>query len=374
MKNCYLIALLLIVPLCTISAAGSLGKPRYNKSVAFNEVVHLELSTLLPKTNFDAKAFEKTIVNAMDMPNNRPNWFLANDPVVSLNDKSRFILIKINLLARQTGTLRLPEIPMEWLNETKIPNLGDVEVREEIIIGNNTQKIPIEIEAVGGFPWNAEHKDLMKKLSKAKHRKDGEQDIYTTKDGLELMVRKKKLAGARILTNGWHLRQARFNFIDRWGEPYKNGLNEAQPHMIWLMGWLRIDARETVVDGKPKVTVLITREDIENRMVEESMNKQIFKLLESDQTAEEIWQKDKKVMKTDPEPEKKAVTEAQEKALKEVTQVEEKPIKEANKAINTNAEETPAVKPEVKKENKKIDPKILEDLFKEAQSNTKKEP
>lgn len=366
MKNALLL-LLLVFPLCALCAAGSLGKPRYNDEVALNEVVHLEISTLLPKVGIEPEEFKRTIVSAMDMPNNRPNWSLAGDPAINVNDKSRFIMIKIDLLPRRTGTLRLPEIPMEWLGETKIPKLGEVTVREEITIGNNTQALPIEIKAVGGFPWDADIKELKRKLGDAPKRSEDGQDIYTTRDGLDIVIRQERMAAARIKTSGWHLRQARFNFIDRWGDPRVNNLNSNQPHMIWRIGWLHIEARESVKDGIPSVTVYIHREDVESKLVEASMEKQIFNLLESDQTTDNIWEKKKRA-------EQKA-SDNREQDAGQGTEQSTADKKAAAAQPDQPTQEQGQAKTEAENEQqseKETDSQAMEELFKEARENAKR--
>ncbi len=326
---------------------------------------------MLPQVEqIDIKA---TIINAMDMPNNRPNWFLTSDPVVATNDKSRFVKITMHILPRRTGELRLPEIPMSWLSDDGIPNLGQVTVREEIMMGNNTQPLPAEIESVGGFAWKTDITVLKRKLGKASMRQEGDDTIYTTKDGLELVIRKQRLAGAHIRSAGWHLRQARFNFIDRWGDPRVNGINSETPHMTWLIGWLRIHATESIVDGTPHLDIHITREDIENKLIEASMNKDIFKLLESDQTSDELWSKDDSEDSTSTDSskvndsEKKPVTNAESGAAN--SKIEKSPAPTVGKPSRSLTEGI-----EDKKEkpvSESIDPKMLEDLFKEAKENAK---
>ena len=356
--------LMIILSLCCftfeLAAAGAIGKPRFKDEIAFNEVLRLEFSTLLP--NAEQHDISGTIVNAMDMSNNRSNWLLAEEPAITVNNKSRYVKIQISLLPRQTGTLRLPEIPLTWLEDQSIPNLGNVDVREQIVIGNHTQALPSEIDSVGGFAWKMSGKDLQKKLNKASKIEGDGQITYTTRDGLELIVRQGQLAEAKIKTSGWYLRQARFNFIDRWGQPRINKLDSETPHLTWSIGWLRIHATELVKDGKPHVTVTFTREDIDSRLLSNSINKQVFKLLESDQTSDELWSKKK------------------ESPLgKQSSTTEPKPVKEStNEQVKQNPVETPTPTKRVelpeadkKDDSKEVSPEMLEALFKEAQKNKK---
>ena len=342
-----------------LCAAGAIGKPRFKDEIAFNEVLRLEFSTLLSSN--EQVDIASTIVNAMDMSNNRNNWLLADKPSVTINNKSRYVKIQLSLLARQTGNLRLPEIPLSWLDDPSIPNLGHVDVREHIVIGNHTQPLPSEIESVGGFAWKMSAKELQKKLGKAdKTEQDGE-ITYTTRDGLALIVRQGKLSGARIQTNGWYLRQARFNFIDRWGQPRVNALDAEQPHLSWTIGWLHIHASETVENGKPQVTVDFSRQDIDARLLTDSIDKQVFKLLESDQTSDELWGKNKKPAADDAKDMDN--TESAEKMTKP-----KKTEMESETAIKRETLTEPA-----KQDNSKdVSSEMLDALFKEAQENQKK--
>lgn len=359
------------IPLCLLAfcselcAAGAIGKPRFKNEIAFNEVLRLEFSTLLSSN--EQVDISGTIINAMDMSNNRNNWLLAEKPAVTINNKSRYVKIQLSLLPRQTGTLRLPEIPLSWLDDPSIPDLGHVDVREHIVIGNHTQPLPSEIESVGGFAWKMSAKDLQKKLGKADKVEQDGVITYTTRDGLALIVRQGKLSGARIQTNGWYLRQARFNFIDRWGQPRENALDAEQPHLSWVIGWLHIHASETVIDGKPQVTVNFSRQDIDARLLTDSIDKQVFKLLESDQTSDELWSKNKNTSDQDSADadtdEQASEADSSDKKVNKVQEQHNTPQAQKREEL---------AEPEQKPVDNNVSAEMLDALFKEAQQNQNK--
>ncbi|NRA39839.1 MAG: hypothetical protein HRU15_16980, partial [Planctomycetes bacterium] len=195
--------------------------------------------------------------------------------------------------------------------------------------------------------------------------------------GLELIIRQRQLSGARISMDGWYLRQARFNFIDRWGEPTTDSLDSDNPSLVWALGWLTITVSEQVSDGKPRLNIDISREDIESRLVQSSVKRNVFKLLETDQSADELWKKaetEKKVHATasSTTPPQATVSQPQENPEQKPAPANTIPSNQVP-ATTATAINKPASKKETGKNTaeEKIKQEHLDQLYQEALKNRK---
>ncbi len=279
----------------TTTAAQESRRAHYNeristRTISLNQSVQIEFTTTRPEVpGVDPQSI---ILSALEVENVRSTWRLLGEIEIEQHEKIKYLKVSFTLLPRIHGELSLPEIPVTWLKDRlsikQIASFGNVTVSPDITIGNASNDLPKEIDAVGGYRWETPFSVLKMRLGENNLRTDQQtgSDFLHAREGLDLEFRKGQFLAAHLRAAGITLEQARARFIDRWGSAIVDNSSADTPNLLWVIGWLRIEAVEHTDGNTPSVHITVTREDVLADIVQTKLKDQVFNLLDGPEEKE----------------------------------------------------------------------------------------
>jgi hypothetical protein len=239
-------------------------------AVALNQPVLVDFTTPRQRTDIDISG---TVANSIALTA-AANWRLLGKPAVEFNGKghTETVTVTINLMARTSGDLALPQIPVTWMQGDVTTQFGHVKVADTVLIGGESRDLPKVVTGVGGFAWGSSQTDLHANIPDSLWETKGDRVLAHPRKGLDLVFRGGQLAAAEVNAPGLTLDQARASFLDRWGLPQQ----EDAASLTWVLGWTCITATAT----DQGVHLLFEREDIQARLDRGQVKERVFNLIE----------------------------------------------------------------------------------------------
>jgi hypothetical protein len=242
-----------------------------SREVALNQTVRVEFTTMPRQVvGMDIAA---TVANAVALDSR--HWRLVVPPVVVEQDKTRTVSVTLTLLPRITGDLALPQVPVAWLGNDQVAELGQVAVADAVAVGPDRAPVPKEVQGVAGFAWGASLAELTAPgaaLAAATPAIVQDRTEISPQDGLTLIFRGGTLGEATLAAPQVALDRCKAEFLRRWGMPHE----ETAEQLTWIIGWIRIEATAAGAG----VRLRIQREDIQARIDRDQVQDGVFRILD----------------------------------------------------------------------------------------------
>lgn len=258
-----------------VIARASLANSRVSsRNLALNQPVRVDFTTL-PR-QIEGVDIAAAVTNALAVGAANDHWRLLGEVKVSEHEKTHTLQIAFALAPRRTGEYALPAIPVTWLANEQVVEMGLVTVAERIAVGTEQRPLPKEIDGVAGFAWGIPLEEAAPRLGKTE--RVGDATIAKPAQGLTLAFRGGLLCEATLDVAGLTLDRARDSFLERWGAPQIDAKDEAgaTTSLTWILGWTSIVARP----ANGGIALTLTREDLQERLARRQVGASVFDVLE----------------------------------------------------------------------------------------------
>jgi len=248
-----------------------------SRDVALNQPVEVRFTTLKPQV--EGVDPQQVITDALTLPRVQRHWRLIGRVKTEVDKKINTLSVRYRLLPRHSGVVSLPVIPIRWLRDNTVSQMGEVRVREGVTLGSELLRPPREMDGVAGIPWGTAYSQIKKEYdAEGEYEEITDSIVVPAKPGLDLLVRGGILAATRIEAPRLSLEQARASFVERWGDPIDVTGESGDEIVTWIVGWIRIQARAH--DGG--TVIYFIHEEMEARLAKRQVEKQVFDLLDPD--------------------------------------------------------------------------------------------
>jgi hypothetical protein len=277
--------LLLIGAILTASASETAPRTAFlnpqvsAREICLNQTVQIAFVTLKPQVEGVDPSL--VIAQALSLPNVQRWWRVVGRPKVEVDDKIKTLKAAFHLLPRSAGLLTLPEIPIKWLAGNTVGRMGDIQVNDQIQMGTERLPPPEEVKGVAGYAWGITLDELLRIAGLTAEAVAADPatgcSVVRPKENLDLLVRDRIFAAARLHAPAMPLATARQSFLERWGDPIGEVATANGTVITWMSGWIRIEAHSC---GDGTILYLI-HEEIESRLARAAVDRQIFNTLNS---------------------------------------------------------------------------------------------
>ncbi len=245
-----------------------------NRNLALNQPVRVDFTTL-PR-QIEGVDIASAVTNALAVGSAGDQWRLIGPVKVTEHEKTRTLLIAFALAPRRTGEFSLPAIPVTWLANEQVVEMGLVTVADRIAVGTEQRPLPKEIDGVAGFAWGIPLEEAAPRLGKTE--RVGDAVVAHPAQGLSLKFRGGMLCEATLDVASLTLDRARDSFLERWGAPQLDDTDATGEtrSLTWILGWTSIVAQPATTG----ITLTLVREDLQERLARRQVAGSVFDVLE----------------------------------------------------------------------------------------------
>ncbi len=275
--------ILLLAACSVVVLAAESGSSRYRprvstRAIPLNGTVRIACSTMQPiDRDVDIAT---TVRNALGMPGVLQHWRLKEDAEIVVHPKAGDVAVSALLMPRHAGTLPLPKIPATWMGRGEVVHFGSVTVADELQLGADTISLPDHLAGVAGYAWGTARATILEDV--AEHRYAEPTDtrpahIQVNRE-LKLILREDLLTEAWLTARRVDLATGLEYLMRKWGDPIINQAQaEAEPSVVWQLGWLRITATPHPVGG---TRIHLVHEGVGRELAGDKVAEDIFSLLD----------------------------------------------------------------------------------------------